>query len=247
MPYPDVLPGIHRLSHAHVNVYLVADENRVTIVDTGLPATWPLVLRALERIGARPAQVEAIVLTHAHFDHLGFAAKARREWGVPVWAHPREAFIAAHPYRYEHEKNRLLYPLRYPRCVPVLAGMAAAGALTVPGVGELEELSPGETLDVPGRPRVIFTPGHTRGHCALHFPDRDAVITGDALVTLDPYTGEEGPQIVSGAATADSAEAIASLQVLAATGASTVLPGHGRPWTDGIASAVERAVASGPS
>ena len=96
-------------------------------------------------------------------------------------------------------------------------------------------------LDVPGSPRVVFTPGHTYGHCALHLPGRDAVISGDALVTLDPYTGQPGPQIVAGAATADSAQAIASLDRLAATGASVVLPGHGEPWTAGVASAVELA------
>ena len=32
----------------------------------------------------------------------------------------------------------------------------------------------------PGRPRVVFTPGHTYGHCALHLPDRDVLLTGDA-------------------------------------------------------------------
>src|SRR4051812_49757386 len=53
-------------------------------------------------------------------------------------------------------------------------------------------------------PKVVFTPGHTHGHCALHLADRGVVIAGDAFVTYNPYTSSSGPQIVSGAATADS-------------------------------------------
>lgn len=115
------------------------------------------------------------------------------------------------------------------------------------GIAGLVPIVPGEVLDVPGHPRVVFTPGHTFGHCALHLPDADVVLSGDALVTYNPYTGASGPQIVSGAATADSRQALSSLTALADTGASLVLPGHGDPWWDGAASAVAVARAAGPS
>lgn len=72
------------------------------------------------------------------------------------------------------------------------------------------------------------------------------MLSGDALVTLDPYTGGKGPQIVAGAATADSPMALASLAAPADTGARSTLPGHGEPWTDGVATAVELAVRTGP-
>src|SRR5699024_2319263 len=98
-------------------------------------------------------------------------------------------------------------PLRHPRALPILGSMARAGALRVPGVRGLRAFPTGDEPHLPGAPRVLFTPGHTWGHCALHLPERDALITGDALVTLDPYTGLRGPQIVAGAATADSRQA----------------------------------------
>ena len=85
------------------------------------------------------------------------------------------------------------------------------------------------------------TPGHTLGHCALHLPDRDAVFAGDAIVTLDPYTGRTGPRLVARAATVDSERNLASLDALAATGARVVLTGHGEPWTRGVEAAVEAA------
>jgi glyoxylase-like metal-dependent hydrolase (beta-lactamase superfamily II) len=101
------------------------------------------------------------------------------------------------------------------------------------------------TLDVPGSPLVLFTPGHTLGHVALYLPERDVVISGDALVTHDPYTDTRGPRIVAQGATADSERALASLGLLADTGAGTLLPGHGEPWTGGAASAVQEARRAG--
>jgi glyoxylase-like metal-dependent hydrolase (beta-lactamase superfamily II) len=100
-------------------------------------------------------------------------------------------------------------------------------------------------LPVPGRPTVVHTPGHTDGHCILHFADRDAVLSGDALVTLDPYTGKAGPQIVVSAATKDTKQALASLEAVAATGATTVLSGHGEPWRQGAGAAVSHALTVG--
>jgi glyoxylase-like metal-dependent hydrolase (beta-lactamase superfamily II) len=85
------------------------------------------------------------------------------------------------------------------------------------------------------------------GHCSLHFPDRDAVLAGDAVVMLDPYTADRGPRIVAGAATADSARALGSLDALAATGAGTVLTGHGDPWRLGAEEAAAHARSAGPS
>jgi glyoxylase-like metal-dependent hydrolase (beta-lactamase superfamily II) len=248
----NVAPGISQLEHAHTNMFLVEDRgvgagNGVTLVDTGLPESWKYLRPALSAIGRDVDDLKAVILTHAHFDHVGMAVRIQQELGIPIWAHGREWYLAAHPYRYAHETPRFYYAARYPTAVPIIGRMAAAGALWVKGVESLEDLAGRDELDVPGRPRLLFTPGHTYGHTALHFPDRDAVITGDALVTLDPYTGFEGPQIVSGAATADSVMALASLQDLAGTGARLALPGHGDPWRDGVASAVSEALRRGPS
>jgi glyoxylase-like metal-dependent hydrolase (beta-lactamase superfamily II) len=74
---------------------------------------------------------------------------------------------------------------------------------------------------------VIFTPGHTDGECVFLFPDRRLLLTGDALVTLDPYTGFTGPRIVARAGTKDSRQALDSLAGLRSLDADLVLPGHG--------------------
>ena len=245
--FPNVVPGVHRLEHAYVNCYLLEEGGALTIVDTAHPATWPIVNRAIAVLGRRPSDVRACVLTHAHFDHLGFARRAMREWGVPVMVHEKEEYIARHPYRYAHENPRAIYPIKHPKAAPVLFAMAGAGALSVEGIDGTTRMVPGEKLDVPGHPVVVFTPGHTFGHCALHLPQTGAVLSGDALVTFNPYTGGIGCQIVSGAATADSAQALRSLPLLAQTGAAVVLPGHGEIWREGVGRATAVATAAGAS
>lgn len=241
-----VADGVHLVEDAYVNWFLVEEGRTLTVVDAGHPRSWRSLHEALRALGRSPSDVEALVLTHAHFDHVGFAERARTELGVPVLAHEREVPVARRPWRYDHERSRLPY-FANPRFVRIFAAMGAAGALWVRGVDEVQTYGSRAVLDVPGHPHVVFTPGHTHGHCALHLPERGAVIAGDALVTLNPYTGGRGPQIVAGAATADSAQALASLDALAATGVELVLPGHGEPWTGAVADAVERARVAGPS
>ncbi|EYR64470.1 Zn-dependent hydrolase [Actinotalea ferrariae CF5-4] len=242
----EVADRVHRLEHAYVNCYVVAgDDGRVLLVDAGLPGMWPLMGFALRELGHRPEDVAGLVLTHAHFDHVGFAVRLQERLGVPIWAHEADHALAAHPYRYAHENLRAGYPFRHPASLRILAAMARAGALKVRGVRDLLPVADGDVLDLPGRPVVVLTPGHTFGHVALHLPDRDVVLSGDALVTLDPYTGLDGPQIIAGAATADSELALRSLDRLAETAVGTVLPGHGEPWTDGVVAAVTEARAIG--
>ncbi len=236
----EVAPGVHAVEHASTNVFLVEDDDGITLVDAGYPSTWPRVLRALELVGRSVDDVRGLVLTHAHFDHVGFARQLRARYGVEVWAHAGDVALARHPYRYRPEHPRLLHPLTHPRGLPYLASMVGAGALRVPGVEVDHPLVPGP-LDLPGHPVVVHTPGHTGGSCVLHLPQRGVVLTGDALVTLDPYNGRRGPRIVAPCATQDTDEALRSLGALVGLSASTVLPGHGAPWTDGVSDAVDLA------
>ena len=224
----DVTEGVHLIQHANVNCWLLEDDDGLTLVDAGLPRTRPHLEKAVATLGHQMADIRALVLTHAHFDHVGMARGLQKDLHLSVYAHPEEHELAAHPYQYAHESPILIYPLRYPK-----------------GIEDVGSFAVGDVLEVPGKPQVIATPGHTFGHVALHLPERDAVITGDALVTLDPYTALVGPRLVAGAATADGNQAAASLDAIAETGAQHVLPGHGNPWDRGAGRADDAARRNG--
>jgi glyoxylase-like metal-dependent hydrolase (beta-lactamase superfamily II) len=242
--HANVAEGIHRIEDAYTNWYLVEDSGGLTIVDAGVPRSWDSLEDALKRLGRDSSDVAAVVLTHAHFDHVGFAERARTHLDVPVYVHENDVPLTRHPLQYGHERSRAYYFLTQPRAMPIVAALTKARAWWPDSLKSVTRYRDG-SLPVPGSPRVIPTPGHTLGHCALHLPDRDVVIAGDAIVTLDPYTAKTGPRIVARAATADSERALATLDALAETGARTVLVGHGETWHGGAEAAVERARAAG--
>jgi glyoxylase-like metal-dependent hydrolase (beta-lactamase superfamily II) len=236
----DVAPGIHRIEDAYTNWYLVEEDGALTVVDAGVPTSWSSLVAALNELRRPPQDIRALVLTHAHFDHIGIAERLRTQFDIPVYVHENDVPLAKQPRLYSHERRRLPYFATQVQALPVVASFLRARAFWPSPLGEVRRFRDG-TLDVPGRPTVVATPGHTVGHVSLHFADRDVVIAGDAVVTFDPYVAKKGPQIVSRAATADSERALASLDALASTGATTVLPGHGEPWREGAAAIAERA------
>jgi glyoxylase-like metal-dependent hydrolase (beta-lactamase superfamily II) len=242
----NVAQGIHRIEDAYTNWYLVEDDDGVTIVDAGVPTSWGSLEDALPRIGRSREDLKALVLTHAHFDHIGFAERARSELGIPVYVHENDVPLTRNPLQYAHERSRAWYLLTQVQALPIVASLVKNRAFWPDSLSAVERFSNG-SLPVPGAPEVLFTPGHTLGHCALHFPSRDVVIAGDAFVMLDPYTAEKGPKLVARAATADVQRNLDSLGAIGDTGATTILTGHGEPWTGGAVEGVRKAREAGSS
>jgi glyoxylase-like metal-dependent hydrolase (beta-lactamase superfamily II) len=234
-----VADGIHRFEDVYTNWYALEEGGRLTVLDAGLPADWQAFGAVLGRLGRSPADVDAVLITHHHPDHAGNAERLRSA-GARVLCHPDDA-----PYLRGDRRipitGRLRF-LRRPWYAQYMLRYLAKGITRTSAVAELDDFADGEVLDVPGSPRVVHAPGHTAGSCALFLERPSVLFSGDALVTLDVARGprgRQGPQIVRGPDTEDAGLALASLDVLAATNAHTVLPGHGDPWTGGVRRAVE--------
>lgn len=240
-PPTRVADGVTRLGTSLVNWYLVEEEGRLTVVDAGLPAYRPQLDVALRTLGRRLHEVEAIVLTHAHADHVGLAEMLRRETGAPVSVHEGDREVATSPKLFGKTDGTMLPYLRYAGTYRLLGHLARGGGMRPRPIREVRTFADGDVLDVPGRPRVLHTPGHTAGHSSLLLEDRGVLLAGDALCTLHPLTGRTGPQLLPSAFNLDSGRALRSLARLEEGSARVVLPGHGEPWTAGAASAVERA------
>lgn len=231
-----IAAGVHRLASRYENWYLLEAGGRLTVLDAGLPGHWGEFSAALLQLGHTPADIDAVLITHHHPDHAGNAERLRSS-GARVLAHAADA-----PYLRGEKRLSTAGVVRYlwhPWYVIYTLHLLAKGATRTASIAQLDEFADREVLDVPGSPRVVHAPGHTAGSCALLLEDRSLLFSGDALVTLDMTRGRTGPRIIRGPVTEDADLALQSLDILSATGAETVLPGHGEPWPHGVERAAE--------
>ena len=226
-------PSLHRIGNDIVAVYLVDAPEGVTVIDAGLPGHWHELLAELQSMGRSLGDVKGVILTHGDSDHIGFAERLRRDHGVPVYVHPADADRAKGLVKASMGKTRM----KPAALLGFIGYTVRKNGLRTAHLTEVFEARDGETLDLPGSPRIIALPGHSEGSIAIHVPLVDAVFVGDGLTTRHVLTGEKGPQPAP--FTDEPERAVASLRALVATGATRVLPGHGAPWNGGVAAAVE--------
>jgi hydroxyacylglutathione hydrolase len=178
------------------NTFLVRREgsDRLLVVDPGDEPER--ILAAIEGTGAK---VEAILLTHTHFDHVGAVAPLARATGAPVYCPELERDVLANINDY----------VRWPGLGPFESYDADE---TVSG-GESLELA-GLTID------VRFTPGHSPGHVTYSVRDEDALLSGDVL-----FQGSVGRVDLPGG---DWPTLLASIESLVAEfpPEAVVYPGH---------------------
>jgi hydroxyacylglutathione hydrolase len=168
--------GMHTVGMVQENCFLVRAQgsDRAVIVDPGEEA--PRLLAAIEEAGVT---LDAILLTHTHFDHVGAVAPVARATGAPVYCPQLE--------------------------VPVLQDIMAF--VPWPGFGPYESWDPehtvagGETLELAGLTLdVVFTPGHSPGHVAYAVRDEAALFSGDVLfqgsVGRIDLPGGDGPTLM---------------------------------------------------
>jgi glyoxylase-like metal-dependent hydrolase (beta-lactamase superfamily II) len=239
----EVADGVYRYGSRYINCYLIEDRGRLTLVDTGLPAYLQHLRVALAQLGRSIRDIDAILLSHCHIDHMGSAERIRFESNGKVFAHDADVpFLRGdrrQPVPKLGPKDLRPFLMRY-----LFGHLIPNGAARYPAIEELNSFVDGEELDIPGSPRVVHAPGHTPGTCALVLEERAVLFSGDALVTLDTLSGGLGPHVFQPPFSEDYEEALASADRLAKVDASVVLPGHGGPWRGSPADAVALARAN---
>lgn len=230
-----IADGVVRLGSFIVNWFLVADADGVTIVDAAVPGYFDQLDDGLRALGRNRDDVKALILTHAHADHVGVAERVRTELRVPIYVHDGDRELATTGKAFGKNEGSMLPYFRYPMSYRLLWELGRNGGSKPPPIAEVQPLADGDVLPLPGKPRVIHTPGHTNGHVV--FVANGVLFGGDAICTLNPLTGKRGPQILPKALDHSTAQTLESLDRLTGTGATLLAPGHGDPVQDPDAAA----------
>ncbi|MEU6146783.1 MBL fold metallo-hydrolase [Streptomyces sp. NPDC047081] len=222
-----VADGIHLVHGSNTNWVILSEGDELTLIDTGYPGDRQQVLASLAEVGGSPEAVAAVLITHAHNDHLGSAEFLRCTYDTPVYLHEAEVPHARREFLHQVTIGQVAKNSWRPGVLPwAVHALRSGGTAKVP-VGTPEAFPAPGALDLPGRPVPVHTPGHTDGHVAFHLPDAGVLISGDALVTGHPTSRVHGPQLLPDMFHHERARAVASLDVLAGLEAGLLLPGHG--------------------
>ncbi|WP_446223683.1 MBL fold metallo-hydrolase [Nocardia sp. IBHARD005] len=241
MRHQQVADNVFTITGTHVNMVLLRDGRDLTLIDAGWHGDAATIEKSIRALGHRPEDIRAILLTHAHLDHVGALNHLHRHYKIPVYT---SAIEVAHARGEVHESATpvdVIKRLTDRDTLTWALSITAAGGLRKNPVPHIQAFPTEGPLDLPGTPTPIPTPGHTSGHSAFYLPDAGAVATGDALVTAHPTSKTSGPQLLPRFFHHSTEAAFDALTALAPIDASLVLPGHGPVWTFGIAKAVTQA------
>jgi len=224
----ELVPGVHALGGkkgGRVRAFLVDDGHELTLVDTLFEGDARLVLEAIRALGRSVTDLKRIALTHGHRSHLGGLAALQRASGAKVFAHAWEADIVAGDRR---AQPVTLVPKQSLRLFPFQLGLWLGRPKHMPCPVD-ETLEDGDAF---GPLQVLHAAGHSPGHLAFHWPERQFLIAGDAVATWPKLNaGWTGFNL-------NEKQHRASLQRIAALEARIVGVGHGDPITEDAADRV---------
>ncbi|MFG3085522.1 MBL fold metallo-hydrolase [Streptomyces parvulus] len=236
-----VADGTYLVHGSHTNWVILADGDAVTLVDTGYPGDRRQLLDSLAAVGSSPEAVAAVLITHAHNDHLGSAEYLRAAHGTPVLLHEAEVPHARRDFLQQVSVGTILRNAWRPGVLPWTVHVLRSGGTERHPVAAPAPFPAPGALDLPGRPVPVHTPGHTDGHCVFHLPGAGVVISGDALVSGHAISRIDGPQLLPDLFHHDRARAVDSLDVIAGLDGDLLLPGHGPLHRGPVKDAAERA------
>ena len=240
MKITEVTADVFAVEGHAANWTLIAEGDALTLVDAGYAGYHDDVLASISEIGHRPDDLEAVLVTHAHIDHIGSLPRLLEKHAAPVLLSPTEARHARREYLEQAGTADVIRNLWRPRVLPWALHMMRNGAMDDPGLPEATDFGDVDVVDVPGRPVPIATPGHTSGHTAYLVPGARVLLTGDALITGHPLSSVIGPQDLMGFFHHDADAMDASLDTIAAVDADAIVPGHGPVFRGSPRDAVAR-------
>ena len=161
-PPKEIVPRVYRLGSDFVNWFLVEEDGVLTAVDAGFGGFAKSLESDLQVLGFSVQDIKALVLTHSDADHTGLAPRLQ-EAGVQVYVHPDDevSLRKPGPKGGDASVRNLIPRLINPKTWMAIGAVVRESGGMPKGVGGAKTFADGDVLDVPGRPRVVHTAGHT--------------------------------------------------------------------------------------
>ncbi len=201
------------------NAYLVTGTDYTFLVDAGYANKIHVLEEKLKENGLEFADIDLIILTHTHYDHVGCLANIKERSGAKILVHRDEADCLKKGHTPFPEGTMLFSSI-----------ISKIGNRFLSNIGKYSGVEPDICIDEKyelsefGLPAtVIPTPGHSSGSICVLVNDEDAIV-GDTLFNAIP--GTVYPPFAN-----DEAELIKSWERLLSTGCQTFYPGHGNPFS----------------
>jgi glyoxylase-like metal-dependent hydrolase (beta-lactamase superfamily II) len=237
----EVADDVFCVEGTDVNWVVVREGTDLTLIDAGWSGDTDRVLESIHALGHRPEDVRAVLLTHAHLDHMGAINHLHRAYGTPVYMDQREVLHARDGHLEQASPADIFKRAYRPEVLRWTLRIMRAGALKPIKLSHAAEFPGQGALDLPGAPVPVACFGHTSGHSAYHLPGKGVLVTGDALVTGHPLSPSAGPQLLPAFFSHLPAGALTALDNLAGVDADLLVPGHGAAWRGKMSEAVARA------
>ena len=167
----EIVPGVHQIPNTRWSrVYLIEDE-RLTLVDAGLPWGMKKIVNYIRSIGRHEEEVDTVLMTHSHPDHSSGVPPIRKLTGAGILAHAQDT-------KTDRDNG---VSLSY-------AGMFGSTSLPIPFLQRApvkQVIEDGDVLPIRGGVRVIHTPGHTPGSVCFLLEDEGVLFSGDTIFGSD--------------------------------------------------------------
>ena len=230
----EITPDIHMLAGVGpAPIYLLASNEELTLIDTGLVIKMDQVIAGIEKTGYAVSDLKVIVLTHCHHDHVGCAAELSRLSGAKIAAHRDEV-----PYITREKKLPATSLLK--RLIFWLFDRAALWVLDPKHKTHIEKvdlpLKEGDVIKALGGLQALHVPGHTPGSIALYHPIRQTLFCGDTL------TNRNKIRCSPWHAPVDVAQARRSALKLAGYPVEMAYFGHGEPILEQAGTRIKEAL-----
>lgn len=175
-----IIEGLYSVKLKFVNAFLIVTVDEFILIDSGTPGSEQTILKAIEEIGKKPGDLDYIILTHAHPDHIGSASVLQKISDAEVYIHSIDAPIAIQGSGFRLDNLQTSPGLMNKLISKFMMGKVKK----VEPINVKHFLNDQQKLSIAGGMKVIHVPGHCAGQVALLWESKNVVFMADTCTNI---------------------------------------------------------------